>query len=80
MQTYCVSCKRNTENKNAKVIKTKNGRLQMKSNCSVCGKRKSQFVSNQKASGLLSSLGVRTPLSKIPIYLKYNILNINFKL
>ena len=37
--------KERTGNKNAKVIKTKNGRLQMKSNCSVCGKRKSQFVS-----------------------------------
>ena len=33
MQTYCVSCKK-TRNKNPKVIKTKNGRLQMKSNCS----------------------------------------------
>ena len=58
--------KERTGNKNAKVIKTKNGRLQMKSNCSVCGKRKSQFVSKQKASGILSSLGIRTPLSKIP--------------
>ena len=73
MQTYCVSCKRNTENKNAKVIKTKNGRLQMKSNCSVCGKRKSQFVSNQKASGLLSSLVLEL------LYQKYlSILNIIF--
>ena len=68
MQTYCVSCKTNTGNENAKVIKTRNGRLQMKSKyvVKVCGKRKSQFVSKQKASGLLSSLGIRTPLSKIP--------------
>ena len=68
MQTYCVSCKTNTGNENAKVIKTRNGRLQMKSKyvVKVCSKRKSQFVSKQKASGLLSSLGIRTPLSKIP--------------
>ena len=57
--TYCISCKKMTGNKNAKVFKTKNGRLQLKSNCSVCGKRKSQFVS--KGSGILSSLGIRTP-------------------
>ena len=37
MQIYCVDCKKNTGNKDAKVIKTKNGRLQMKSHCSVCG-------------------------------------------
>ena len=37
MQTYCVNCKRNTGNKNAKMIKTRNRRFQMKSNCSVCG-------------------------------------------
>ena len=36
MQTYCVSCRKNTENKGAKVIKTKNCRLQMRSHCSIC--------------------------------------------
>ena len=36
MQTYCVSCRKNTENKDAKVIKTKNGRLQMRSQCLIC--------------------------------------------
>ena len=40
MQTYCVSCKENTGNKDAKSIRTKNGRLQMKSLCSVCGNKK----------------------------------------
>ena len=34
-QTYCMSCKKNTGNKDGKVIRTKNGRLQMKSHCSV---------------------------------------------
>ena len=42
MQTYCVSYKK-TRNKNPKVIKTKNGRLQMKSNCSVCCKKKKKI-------------------------------------
>ena len=48
------------------MIKTKNGRLQLKSQCSVCGNKKSRFVKKQEAKGLLSSLGIRTPLSNIP--------------
>ena len=66
MQTYCVSCKKNTGNENAKVIRTKNGRLQMKSECLVCGNKKSRFVKEQEAERLLSNLGIRTPLSNIP--------------
>ena len=66
MQTYCVSCRKNTENIDAKVIKIKNGRLQMRSQCFICGNKASRFVKEQKAKGILSSLGIRTPLSKIP--------------
>ena len=66
MQTYYVSCKRNTGNKNAKDFKTKNGRLMLKSTCSVCGHKISRFVSKNEGSGILSSLGIRTPLSKTP--------------
>ena len=66
MQTYCVSFRKNTENKDAKVIKTKNDRLQMRSQCSICGNKRSRFVKEQEAKGILSSLGVRIPLSKIP--------------
>ena len=66
MKTYSIVCKKDTENKNPKVLKTKNGRLVLKSTCSVCNNKKSRFVSKNKGSGLLSSLGIRTPLSKIP--------------
>ena len=66
MQTYCVSCRKNTENKDAKVIKTKNGRLQMRSQYSICGNKKSRFVKKQEAKGILSSIGIKTPLLKIP--------------
>ena len=66
MHTYCVSCRKNTENKNAKVFKTKNGRLMLKSVCSVCRNKKSRFVKKQEAKGILSSLGIKTALSKIP--------------
>ena len=66
MQTHCVSCRKSTENKDAKVIKTKNGRLMLKSTCSVCGNKKSRFVKKEEAKRILSSLGIKTALSKIP--------------
>ena len=37
------------------------------SNCAICGSKKSKFFKKQEASGLLSKLGIKTPLSKIPI-------------
>ena len=48
------------------MIKTKNGRLQLKSQCSFCGNEKSRFVKEQEAKGILSYSGIRTPLSKMP--------------
>ena len=66
MKTYCTVCKKDTENKNPRVFKTKNERLILKSVCSVCNNKKSRFISKIQGSGLLSSLGFRTPLSKIP--------------
>ena len=67
MQTYCVSCRKNTGNKVAKPIRTKNGRIQLKSIYSVCGNKNSIFISNDnKGQDILSNLGIRTPLSKIP--------------
>ena len=64
--TYCVSCKRMTGNKNAKVFKTINGRLQMRSQCSISGNKKSRFVKKQEGKRIFSSLGIKTPLSKMP--------------
>ena len=62
MKTYCLVCRKDTDNINPKMIQTKNGRLQLKSQCSICRNKKSRFVKIQEAS----SLGIRTPLSKIP--------------
>ena len=67
MKTYCMVCKKDTENKNPKVFKTKNERLILKSICSLCSNKKSRFISKNEGSGLLSSLGIRTHLSKIPV-------------
>ena len=66
METYCIVCKKDTEKKNPTVLKTKNGRLMLKSICNVCNNKKSRFISKNKGSGLLSSLGIKAPLSKMP--------------
>ena len=67
MKTYCVNCRKDTENIDPKMIKTKNNRLIMQSKCPVCGIKKTRFVKEQEAKGLLSSLGIKTPSSKIPL-------------
>ena len=41
--------------------------LIMQSKCPVCGIKKSKFVKEQEAKGLLSNLGIKTSLSKIPL-------------
>ena len=66
MKTYCVKCRKDTENIDPKMVRTKN-RLIMQSKCSVCRIKKSRFVKEQEAKGLLSNVGIKTPLSKIPL-------------
>ena len=67
MKSYCLKCKKDTKNINQRVSNTSNGRTMILSKCAICGSRKSKFIKNQEAKGLLSSLGVRTPLSKVPM-------------
>ena len=67
MKTDCVKCRKNTENLNSIIFKTRNGRLIMQSKCPKCGIKKSTFVKEQEAKGLLSNLGIKTPLSNIPL-------------
>ena len=67
MKTFCVKCRKHTENLNSKIFKTKNNRVVMQSKCSDCGIKKSKFVKEQEAKDLLSNLGIKTPLSKIPL-------------
>ena len=67
MKTYCVKCSKDTENIDPKIVRTENNRLVMQSKYSVCRIKKSRFAKEQEAKGLLSNLGIRTPLSKIPL-------------
>ena len=67
MKTYCVKCRKDTENIDPKIVRTKNNRLVMQSKCSVCGTKELRFVKEQVAKCLLSNLETKTPLSKIPL-------------
>ena len=67
MRTYCVNCRKNTENVDQKMVRTKNNRLIMQLKCSACEIKKSRVVKEQEAKVLLSNLGIKTLLSKIPL-------------
>ena len=67
MKTYCLKCKKDSENLDSKIFRTKNNRIIMRSKCSDCGNKKSRFIKEQEAEGLLSNLGIRMPLNKVPI-------------
>ena len=67
MKSYCLKCRKDTENLNQLVSNTSNSRTMILSKCAICGSKKSRFIKKQEAKGLLSNLGVRTPLSKVLI-------------
>ena len=71
-ETYCLTCRKYTKSINPKIVRNKHNRSMIQSNCAVCGSKKSRFIKEHQALGLLSNLGIKTPLNKIPF------LNISF--
>ena len=67
MKSYCLKCRKDTENIDPKISSTSNGKAMILSKCAICGSKKSRFIKNQEAKELLSNLGLKTPLSKVPI-------------
>ena len=65
MKSYCLKCRKDTENINSRGSKTSNNRTMISSKCVKCGSKKSRFIKNKEARGLLSNLGIRTPLTKV---------------
>ena len=72
MNTYCLSCKKDTKNIDPKVIKTKNNRKMMLSRCSICNHKKSTFTTGPSAlarisevSGIFDSLIYNTNQDRI---------------
>ena len=79
MLPYFLKCKKNTESINPKVSATSNGRTITLSKCAICRSRKSKFIKKQEAKGLLSNLGIRAPLSKIPLLGDFEHNSLNYK-
>ena len=67
MLSYCLKCRKNTESKNPRVVRTENRRIVLLSKCAVFNSKKVKFIKEQEARGLLSSLGIRRPLSQISL-------------
>ena len=65
--SYCLKCKENTKSVNPRVSASSNGRTMILSKCAIYGSKKSKFIKNQEAKVLLSSLGLKTPLSKVQL-------------
>ena len=68
MKSYSLKCKKDTENINPRVSNTSNGKTMLLSKCAKSGSKKSRFIKNQAAKGLLRNLDIRTPLSKVPLF------------
>ena len=67
MLSYCLNSRKNTESKNPKVAKTKNRRMMLFSSCALCHSKKLKFLKEEEASGLLTSLGIKAPVSKVSL-------------
>ena len=65
--SYYLKCKKNTESINPRVLKTSNGKTTLLSKCAKCGSKKSRFMKEQDANVILSNLGFKTLVSKIPL-------------
>ena len=67
MKSCCLKCQKDTKNINPRVSSTTYGKTVLLSKCMKCGSKKSRFVKNQEVKGLLSNLGIKTPISKAPL-------------
>ena len=66
-ETYCLACRKCTKNNNPKIVRNRQNRLMIQSNCANYGSKKSRFIKEQQAMGILSNLDIKTPLSKVPL-------------
>ena len=67
MESYCLKCKKYTKNVNPRVSSTSSAKMVILSKCAVYNNKKSKFIKKQDAKGLLSKLGIKTPLSNVPV-------------
>ena len=67
MSSYCLKCRKKIENIKQQISRTCNGKTMILLNCAIYSIKKSKFIKKQEANGLLSSLAIKTSLSKIPL-------------
>ena len=66
-ETYYLACRKYTKSINPKIVRNRQNRSMIQSNCAVCGSKKSRFIKEHQVMGSLSNLGIKTPLSKVPL-------------
>ena len=66
-ETYCLACRKYTKNYYPKIVRNRQNRLMIQSNCTNCGSKISRFIKEQQAMEILSNLGIKTSLSKVPL-------------
>ena len=66
-QTCCLVCKDYTKSINPKIVRNRQNRYIIQSNCAIYGSKKSRFIKEQKALGTLSNLGIKALLSQVPL-------------
>ena len=66
-QTYCLVCRDYTKSINPKIVRNRQHKYIIQSNCATCGSKKPRFIKKQKALGILCNLGIKTPLSQVPL-------------
>ena len=66
-ETYCLACRKYTKNNNLKIVRNRQNRLMIQSNCATCDSKKLRFIKEQQAMGILSNLDIKTLLSKVPL-------------
>ena len=67
MLSYCLKCRKNTENINPRVSNTSNTKIMILSKCPICGSKKLRFIKNQEAKEILNNLGLKIPLNNVPL-------------
>ena len=66
-ETYCLACRKYNKKNNPKIVRNRQNSFMIQSNCANCGSKKSRFIKEQQAMGILSNLGIKTHLSKVPL-------------
>ena len=66
-ESYCLACRKYTKRINPEIVRNRQKRSMIQSNCAICGSKRSRFIKEHQAMGLLSNLGIRTLLSQVPL-------------